>query len=213
MRSAVPVLGLNKLRNFVLGMSVSRMWTQASLPKSFSTSRFNQHNVATAILADLLAQHLPVHYPEGAFVAGLFHDLGKMLIAVGMRAEALEIERLYKAGGMRLVECEEAALGLNHADLSAAAVVSWNLPEPIQNAVLHHHRPASAAPNGSIPLSRAVAVADHYVNNNGLSIDPAIQAPDLEGPHTLETIGLEDKLPAVIKQFQLEFEAIAGFFK
>lgn len=212
-RSAVSVLGLNKLRNFVLGMSVSRMWTQSALPKSFSTARFNQHNVATAILADLLAQYLPVHYPEGAFVAGLFHDLGKMLIAIGMRAEAEEIHKLYKTGKMPLIECEEAVLGLNHADLSAAAVVSWNLPEPIQNAVLHHHSPPSHAPNGTIPLSRAIAVADNYVNNNGRSIDPDILKLDLESPSTLDSLGLGDKAPAVLKQFESEFESISGFFR
>jgi HD-like signal output (HDOD) protein len=212
-RNAVSVLGLNKLRNFVLGMSVSRMWTQSAVPKTFSTARFNQHNVATAILADLLAQYRPVHYPEGAFVAGLFHDLGKMLIVIGMRAQADEIQKLYAAGTMRLIECEESVLGLNHADLSAAAVLSWNLPEPIQAAVAHHHRPALAAPKDTIPLSRAIAAANHYVNNNGRSVDPAISPLDLECPDTLESLGLGDKTEAVLKQFETEFEAISGFFK
>lgn len=40
------------------------------------------HSAAVAILSDLLAQHLPVTYPEGAFVAGLFHDLGRLLIVL-----------------------------------------------------------------------------------------------------------------------------------
>jgi len=212
-RNAVSVLGLNKLRNFVLGMSVSRMWTQSALPKTFSTARFNQHNVATAILADLLAQYRPVHYPEGAFVAALFHDLGKMLIVIGMRSEADEIQKLYAGGRMRLIECEESILGLNHADLSAAAVAAWNLPEPIQNAVMYHHRPAFAAPNDSIPLSRVIAVADHYMNNNGRSIDPAISPLDLESSDTLDSFGLGDKTEAVLKQFESEFEAISGFFR
>ena len=212
-RNAVSVLGLNKLRNFVLGMSVSRMWTQSALPKSFSTARFNQHNVATAILSDLLAQYRPVHYPEGAFVSGLFHDLGKMLIVIGMRPEADEIQKLYAGGKMRLIECEESILGLNHADLSAAAVVAWNLPEPIQSAVMHHHRPALAAPKDAIPLSRVIAAANHYVNCNGRSIDPAISPIDLECPDHLDSFGLGDKKEAVLKQFEAEFDAISGFFK
>lgn len=211
-RSAVSVLGLNKLRNFVLGMSVSRMWTQTALPKSFSTSRFNQHNVAVAILADLLAQHLPVHYPEGAFIAGLFHDLGKMLIAVGIRPEAEEIEKLYAQGTKRLIECEESVLGLNHADLSGVAVIAWNLPEPVQTAVLNHHRPAFAAPKETIPLSRVIAAADLYINNHGRSIDPQIAVIDLEGPDTLESLGLGDKSAEVLKQFEAEFESISAFF-
>ena len=50
-------------------------------------ARFNIHSVAVAILADLIAQRAPVEYPEGAFVAGLFHDLGKLLIAFALGEE------------------------------------------------------------------------------------------------------------------------------
>jgi HD-like signal output (HDOD) protein len=212
-RNAVSVLGLNKLRNFVLGMSVSRIWTASSLPKSFDAARFNRHNVATAILADLIAQHLPVHYPEGAFVAGLFHDLGKMLIAIGMRTEADEIHALYLTGNRRLMECEEMVLGLHHADLSGVAVACWNLPEPIQIAVVHHHSPNAAAPGETIALSRCVAAADLYVNGNGRSIIPEIVPADMEGPDTLEALGLGDKIPKVLEQFEAEFESISAFFK
>ncbi len=212
-RNAVSVLGLNKLRNFVLGMSVARMWTQASLPKHFSTPRFNEHSVATAILADLLAQNLSIHYPEGAFVAGLFHDLGKMLIAVGMKPEWEEIDKLYKQGGRKRIECEEAILGLNHADLSGAAVVAWNLPEPIQNAVMHHHQPTNAAPKDLISLSRAVAAADHHANNNGRSVDPGIQEADLISDQTLESLGLGQSIDECVKQYEVELEAISSFFR
>lgn len=212
-RAAVSVLGLNKLRNFVLSMSVSRMWSQAALPRRFNTARFNRHSVATAIMADLLAQHLPVPYPEGAFVAGLFHDLGKMLIAVGMKSEWEEIDAMYHRGGCSLMDCEEAVLGVSHAELSGAAVASWNLPAPIQAAVYHHHCPEPLAPGLQTSLSRAVAAADHHANNNGCSVDPQIQERDLQCDHTLVSLGLADRCESVTQQYQAELEAIAGFFR
>ena len=70
-RHALSLLGINKLRNVVLGMSITRMWNQVKTPASWSMARFNMHSAASGILSDLLAQRLTVHYAEGAFVAGL----------------------------------------------------------------------------------------------------------------------------------------------
>jgi HD-like signal output (HDOD) protein len=214
-RNAVSVLGLNKLRNFVLGMSVARMWHHAGLPKTFSTVRFNLHGVATAILADLIAQHRPIEYPEGAFVAGLFHDLGKMLIAIGMPKEYEEIHKIYQQGGRRLTYCEQAVMGVDHAGLSGVAVHAWNLPEPIQSAVIQHHQHSTeaAGPKDLIALARCIAAADHYVNSQGHTVDAEIQAVDMEGPDTLESMGLGDKTEGVLKQYQAELDAISSFFK
>jgi HD-like signal output (HDOD) protein len=80
-RHAISVLGVNKLRNAVLGMSVARMWKSVTMPKGWSTARFNTHSAGTAILSDLLVQHLDVEYPEGAFIGGLLHDIGLLLVA------------------------------------------------------------------------------------------------------------------------------------
>jgi HD-like signal output (HDOD) protein len=214
-RSAVSVLGLNKLRNFVLGMSVARMWSQAALPKHFSTSRFNQHSVATALMADLLAQQLPIHYPEGAFVAGLFHDLGKLLIAVGMKSEWAEIDALHTRGGRTWVQCEDLVLGVTHAQLSNAAVAAWALPEPIQVAVQHHHDWAhEPAPQGLISLCRAIAAANHHVNVNGRGVHAEVRDIDLQSGESLESLGLPAaNLASTVQQYEDELAAISNFFR
>ena len=86
-RHALSLLGINKLRNAVLGMSITRMWNQVRTPPSWSMARFNMHSSAVAILSDLLSQRLTVDYAEGAFVAGLLHDVGRLLMALGLTEE------------------------------------------------------------------------------------------------------------------------------
>ncbi len=83
-RAAVSILGLNKLRNAVLGLSVSRIWNRMKTPASWDMGRFNQHSAAVAVLADILVQQVEVEYPEGAFAAGLLHDLGRLIIATSL---------------------------------------------------------------------------------------------------------------------------------
>ena len=80
-RHALALLGMDKVRNTLLGMSISRMWTQVKTPPAWSMARFNRHSAAVAILSDQIASRIPaVNYPEGAFVGGLLHDLGRLLM-------------------------------------------------------------------------------------------------------------------------------------
>ena len=217
-RNAVAVLGLNKLRNTVLGLSVARMWSQLKIAEGFSAKRLNLHSVAVAILADQLAGALPVHYPEGAFLAGLFHDVGKMLIAVGMAEEYGHIQYRYRAVDASYRECENEILGLTHEELSALAVGNWNLPEPIQTAVLFHHRPLSDAPlpggaPNSIPLSHIVAAANHHVNGISITLQDQLRPCDLESKVTVDSFNLTpENREAVLRDFDTEFKSIAGFF-
>src|SRR6266478_5410053 len=70
-RHAVAIMGSIKIRNLVLGMSVSRRWAGASVPRSWNARKFNEHSLAVAVLSDLVVLEAPVPYPEGAFTAGL----------------------------------------------------------------------------------------------------------------------------------------------
>jgi HD-like signal output (HDOD) protein len=213
-RRAISLLGVNKLRNAVLGMSISRVWSKVHTPKAWSMARFNMHSASVAILSDQLAQCLPVTYPEGAFVAGLFHDVGRLLIALALPDEFGRILQTYDAGGVSLLECEQTWLGFNHAALSAEALALWNLPESIQKAVRDHHDPVHAGPNGAgeIPLSQVVDAANQYVNSTGESI--LLKKPeDAADPAVIESLGLPpERLQALLAEFQAESEAMAKFF-
>jgi HD-like signal output (HDOD) protein len=211
-RHALSLLGMNKLRNAVLGMSVSRMWNQVVTPASWSMARFNLHSAAAAMLSDLLAQRVPVYYPEGAFVAGLLHDIGQLLIAVGLTEQHDQILQLHE-GGVPLLECEQRVLGFTHPELSAQALALWNLPEPIQTAVRDHHASPSRSETGDLPLSRVIQAADQYVNSTGISIllSRSTQGPDEAA--ALPSLGLEPKrIESVIQEFNTEFASMSPFF-
>jgi HD-like signal output (HDOD) protein len=212
-RHALSLLGINKLRNAVLGMSITRMWNQVRTPPSWSMSRFNMHSSAVAILSDLLAQRLSVPYAEGAFVAGLLHDVGRLLIALGLTEEYGRILQIHESLGKPLLICEMEVIGLTHPELSAKALETWNLPEPIQNAVRYHHDPASdsSAP-GQVSLSCVLDAANRYVNSTGVSILKA--CGDSADAALVERLGLpEEKLQAVLAEYKAEFEAMSAFFR
>lgn len=212
-RHALSLLGINKLRNAVLGMSIARMWNQAHTPPHWSMARFNLHSVAAAQLADLLAQRVPVSYPEGAFVAGLLHDVGRLLIALGLPEE---YPRIVERAHLRDCSCADAErdlLGFTHAELSAEVLVAWNLPAPIQEAVRDHHLNPAAPVGGEFPLACLVSAADRYVNSTGASIMPPHGTP-VPDPAALSSFGLSADLQrALLNDYETELAAMAAFFR
>ncbi len=91
---------------------------------------------------------------------------------------------------------------------------SWNLPEPIQTAVRYHCSPQldPACAEPGIPLSRILNVADRYVQRMGNSLS-VFESDGAEGDEkVLESLGLGDRLPAVLTEFENEFSAIKPYF-
>jgi len=213
-RHAVSLLGLSKLRNATLSMSVARMWSQVKAPPEWSMAKFNLHSVGVAILADLVAQRMPVKYAEGAFAAGLFHDLGLLLVALGLPEEYKQLLLLHRQSPKWMPEYEMQVLGLRHVELSAEALNVWNLPEPIQMAVRFADDPAldpTIVDSNELKLSQVLHVADRYVRGIGVSLSLFEGTPE-DGKAAIESLGLGDRLPAVLAEFETEFSAIKAYF-
>jgi HD-like signal output (HDOD) protein len=216
-RHALSLIGVEKVRNVVLGMSITRLWSKIHTPGSWSTARFNKHSAEVAALSDCLVQRLPVNYGEGAFVGGLLHDVGRLLIALSLTPQHDAIAELHQRTGRPICDCESELLGFTHGELSADALISWNIPAPICTAVLYHHRPSADTSEigaGEVRLSRIVSVADEYVNSIGESILPRAVAGRRPDPALIESLGLDhEQAEALLEEFSTEREVMSEFFR
>jgi HD-like signal output (HDOD) protein len=215
-RHASSLLGINRLRNAVLGLSLARMWNNVKTPQEWSNARFNLHSVGVAILADLLAQRTRVEFPEGAFLAGLFHDLGKLLIAIGLKQEYSEVIAEYELGTKRYTECEQELLGFSHAALSGAAVALWRIPEPVQQAVVNHHSAhefSGSVPFGMCSLAEVLHCADAYLHSTGTSVERKRSAMDAIPAEPFASLGIVEDVKELIEEFEAEYEALTLFFR
>lgn len=209
-RHAITILGTNRLRNIVLGLSVCNMMSQLKLPAGWSTKQFNLHAVAVANMSDLLVQYMTVEYAEGAFVAGLLHDVGKLLLAVSCPEEYAAVISECRREGLELYDVEVTHFGFSHAELSQKVLESWKLPIPVQVAARYHHNPdADNTAPGLIALGRAVQLADFTVNSLGLTAvadDREVKDPS----PVLQAVGLGEKYERILRSFEQEMEAIRG---
>jgi len=205
---AVSLLGVGNLRQVALSFAVNNIFSKVKTPPSWSRQRFNLHSGATALLTEAIADSLPLENKDGAFVGGMLHDLGKLLIAVTLPDEYETIAAMVVVRERSVFECEWETLGTDHAELSALALAKWGLPELVCKAVYHHHDPeASNAPM----LALIIAKADQFVNHLGITVLPPIvhegNQPSIEIP------GSEFDTRAVLERFESEWLEFTKFFQ
>lgn len=206
---ACSILGIQRIRNLALALSVSQHWRRFRVPKWWSQKRFNEHSLATAILADRLAVELQVIHTESAFVAGLLHDVGKLLIVV-THPQAAEATAVIAARGQAsAIEMEQEVFGIDHAELSALALDKWKVDAAVQAAARFHHDPDKFPgvwrERGLPSLAHVLAEADAFVNRAGMGVLPPLDPPTWETYPSLK--GLTNP-EAVIAAFQKDLDAL-----
>lgn len=165
---AISRIGYSKLKRFALSQAFAKVFRFGRPAPVWSPTRFHLHSSAVGMAAELIADRLPVDQGEHAFLCGLLHDLGKLLIAVAFPDQWQRIDSHASRGGDPN-EKENELLGLGHAELSAMAAERWKLPESVCDAIRRHHSPSIETPH-RIPLSRLVQASDAFVNSLGICV-------------------------------------------
>ena len=215
-RHAVAMIGVNTVRKFALARSFANLFLRQRTAPCFSITRFNVHSVATGTLAEILAGELPVEHGSDAFMAGLLHDVGKLILAAGMPDKYEAVLSLAAVTHEPLLECERSVLGVDHAELSRLAIARWQLPEAVRLAAGYHHAPETAArfertPEGRVGLSVVVQQADLWVNYLGMSVLP-VPVASTPQPPCLEFPGHAPSLDRVLARFQPECAGLTELF-
>jgi HD-like signal output (HDOD) protein len=209
---AIAMIGLGSVRKFALARSISNLFGRRKIAPSFSITRFNLHSVATGMFLELLAECISLEDQEDAFLAGLFHDVGKLVIAVAMPEQYEAILVTAALTGESILESERRILQTDHTELSALAVDYWGLSESIRSAAAYHHEPdESPAVLGKISLAMAVSKVDAVVNAAGMSLLPA---PPLEKefpPLAFDGFSLDQA--SLIQRFAAEWTTMGALFR
>jgi putative nucleotidyltransferase with HDIG domain len=154
---AIQILGTQQIRDLVTATLVLDYFHGVS-PDLIDMKSFWRHSVGTAIAAKTLANFLPRRNPERAFVAGLLHDVGRLVIYLRLPEETNAIFAAYGKTAKLLSDAETEVLGFDHAKLGGELLKAWNFPPKIVMAVEFHHHPLTGLEN---PLESAVVhIAD-----------------------------------------------------
>jgi HD-like signal output (HDOD) protein len=161
---AVLYLGLTTIRALVLSLQVFSQFDQKTI-KGFSIESLAQHGWMTGVVARRLAEieHCNPRIDDQCFLAGLLHDVGRLILASGLAEDYARVLDTARAAGQSIGEAEKIKFGATHAEVGAYLLGLWGLPHPVIEAVALHHRPADAPVQKFSPVI-AVHVANALVH-------------------------------------------------
>jgi len=141
---AISILGDNEVRMLVMTTSVVEKFS--SMPNSILDMReFWAHSLKTALFAKFLADNHPKKRQlASAFISGLLHDIGRLILYTKAPDLARAAALLAKSNQTNDVDAETLIFGFNHAQLGGALLAMWKIPPSIQNATTYHHQPELA---------------------------------------------------------------------
>ena len=186
---AVTVIGLRELRGLVLAASAVESFSK--LPNDvLNLVNFWRHSVYCGVVSQLLAQKCNVLHSERLFVAGLLHDIGKLVITNKLIDESREVIKRVEKKKKFDFDIEQAVLGFDHAEVGGVLLKEWNMPESLCNSVMYHHRP-KAVTELTIEIC-IVHIANILANRAEHGINTEFKIQEIE-PMALEMTGLSEE--------------------
>ena len=173
---AGALLGLDRIMALVLGQGI---FSDCDPPKveGFSMDALWSHSVTTAAAAHriAIAEHMDRDQVAAAFLAGMLHDIGKLVLAMGLPEQYAKV--LKHAGDRpgELQQIEMLELRAAHTDVGAYLVGLWGLPNTIAEAIAYHEDPTQS-PNAGFGLSGIVHVADRLAHRPDIT---DVRSPEL----------------------------------
>ena len=152
---AVVLMGFIEVQNIALSVSVFGRFLSPT--KVFDRRQFWEHCYATAVTAEALQRRVNAHTNDG-FVAGLLHDIGRIVLDQYFPDELEEVVSLAETQKMSLLDAERKVLGVTHGDIGYWVAEKWKMPTMLNDSILFHHTPFSC--RESYVLTSIFHVAD-----------------------------------------------------
>jgi len=191
---AVGLLGLDMVRAMVLSAGAFASFEKVSAP-GFSMEDLWEHGMQTAGFAKCIAQAhgSPLKVEDAAFIAGLMHDIGKLVVAAN-RPEAYEgvLAHLAEQGGA-FHAAEMAVYHTDHAALGGYLLGLWGIPDEVLQAVAFHHAPRRGRDKGVTALT-LVHVANAFSNQGEALAETDFDVMGMDKDYLTET-GVWEALP------------------
>ena len=202
---AVTFIGHDALRDLVLATAAVN--TFRDIPSEFvDMNTFWDNSATSAVLARLIASQLRMKERETMFLAGLLHGVGRLVFYVCRPTQYREVLHHAKENGMSLTGAEQLVFGFSHAELGAALLENWRLPEKLFVPVRHQLDPASAPffEKEVAVVQLASDLAANLAPCLKTEYEPETYVPDSHATYSMQLLGLT---PATVKEISLEAQA------
>ncbi|HKP94491.1 MAG TPA: HDOD domain-containing protein [Fibrobacteria bacterium] len=138
---AIVILGFSTIRNVVLTTSVLKAFGRNMAANGFDMAKFWEHSLLTGAIARSLAMERDASFIEETFIAGLLHDMGRIVLSQKLTSEFEKVILVKEKAGISQLQAEQTVLKLTHGDIGGWLARKWNLPIPYVEVMRCHHSP------------------------------------------------------------------------
>jgi HD-like signal output (HDOD) protein len=207
---AMGIVGTEQLMQLVLATTVVGQFK--SIPKDMvDTDYFWRHSVACGLSARAINQVRGEHNGESIFVAGLLHDIGRLVMCLKVPDQLKVVIDFAKKSGDRWYKSEAKYFGFDHGGVGGALLRAWKLPVKLQEAVAHHHFPSSAKnfPIEAATINLADRISHQIISNSEHDMDqPLYEKREWDAVQLSESIHLQE----IIEQTETQLEEVSQIF-
>lgn len=201
---AITLIGSRQLQKMILAITVVNHF-QTIPDNLIPVNRFWQHNIACATASNVIARLLTNHHYERFFLAGLLHDIGRLLMYFAEPELSRRVIDCTVGSQNCIHQLEQEIFGFTHSAAGTELLRQWNFPESIIEPVQLHHSPHHARryrlETAAVNLADAIANTLHPV----ISIDDDLPVH----PNIWKYLGLsETMLTSLIDKTRTSFNDI-----
>ncbi|MEZ7890545.1 MAG: HDOD domain-containing protein [Candidatus Wallbacteria bacterium] len=177
---AIMILGFEDVKNIALGVSVFDIFKNKNVKDSVDFDRvaFWQHSIGVGACTKLLARRLRYKNPEEAFICGLLHDIGKIILDQYFHDEFNKVIKLVKDENLLFINAERRVNDMDHTEIGRVVTKKWGLPNTIVDSVSFHHNSSADIENNL--LVSIVHAADVFCRIQKIGCGGDMLVPQLQ---------------------------------
>lgn len=165
---AIIILGFSTLKSLVVAASVKQVYK----PFGLTEKMLWEHSFGAGLAARIIANITQLVNEEEAFLGGLFHDIGKIIMNTLDSQQFQSVMQKCYNDKISFQEAEQQVYSYTHAEAGGMVIKKWNFPDILMNAVLSHHSFDFAEDEDpyQIKLSCAVGLANIFCHKLGIGV-------------------------------------------
>lgn len=163
---AVAIMGFNTLRSLILSVATFDLFSKKKTDQFFQLEELWMHSIGTAVGSKLLAKRLGLPNFEELFIAGLLHDVGKVVLDIYLHQDFISCISTAQKTSKPLWLVEQEVIGSSHAEIGNAVALKWKLPSVLTESIRWHHEVLRAKDHTKV--AGIVHVADIFVKARGI---------------------------------------------